>query len=451
MSKSTSTSTSNSINKIRNNHLLLVFAVYTLVIFVYKDFGIPTILGYAILAGAILIAVHASDGRASINSMKILFLLFASVQILEILLSYLITGNKSDINLILALLVCICCVVIASPSKVELVRMFRIWDAIAICLALYVVIVKISPSFYWTFVERLLSTESAVKNEITLRNGYGIIVGANFELIDYILAFAFFHNLNSFLIEIKDNQKRAFKSLALALFLFMGIVLEEKKAETLAVLAVAAVLFASKLNYTSLRTLYRRRMIFILAIMCMVTLVLVLHNREMLGRYGMIIDAILTRSAVVGTADVSSGRFRLWSVAWNLFKSNPIFGIGWGEYEHFVPPDVSIYAEYKIRQVHNCYIQLLCETGIVGFVLYVGTLTAMFVKSIKITSLIKRKANDKRLHILAATSVAYQLFFLLEGVLNPTWYKIVYLFFLSIAVIISIACHRIYLCEKDNN
>ena len=59
-------------------------------------------------------------------------------------------------------------------------------------------------------------------------------------------------------------------------------------------------------------------------------------------------------------------RFMLWDTAWNLFVQSPIIGIGWGNfvgtygsYISFIPADVF--------DVHNLYLQLLAETGIVGF------------------------------------------------------------------------------------
>lgn len=62
-------------------------------------------------------------------------------------------------------------------------------------------------------------------------------------------------------------------------------------------------------------------------------------------------------------------RLVLWGVAWDFFVHSPIFGVGWGNF-------VAIYGAYVSEiswipqgqfEVHNIYLQLLAETGVVGF------------------------------------------------------------------------------------
>lgn len=75
-----------------------------------------------------------------------------------------------------------------------------------------------------------------------------------------------------------------------------------------------------------------------------------------------------------GDSNISSGRFDLWVQAWELFKQNPIFGIGWYQFDNFSVEGI---------QVHNEFLRLLCETGIVGFLLFVIPMIFVFIKSTK--------------------------------------------------------------------
>ncbi|WP_458206771.1 O-antigen ligase family protein [Haladaptatus sp. NG-SE-30] len=72
-------------------------------------------------------------------------------------------------------------------------------------------------------------------------------------------------------------------------------------------------------------------------------------------------------------------RLRQYAVALDVFASHPIFGIGGmnfvhvaGEYDLPVPDGY----EYP-RLIHNTYLALLTETGLVGFTMYVGAITAI--------------------------------------------------------------------------
>jgi putative inorganic carbon (hco3(-)) transporter len=62
-------------------------------------------------------------------------------------------------------------------------------------------------------------------------------------------------------------------------------------------------------------------------------------------------------------------RLVLWGIAWDFFRYSPILGVGWGNF-------VVLYGSYVANiswipagqfEVHNLYLQLLAETGLIGF------------------------------------------------------------------------------------
>lgn len=64
-------------------------------------------------------------------------------------------------------------------------------------------------------------------------------------------------------------------------------------------------------------------------------------------------------------------RFVLWSTSLDLFVHSPITGIGWGNFPTFYGSYVNIsWIAAGIYNVHNIYLQLLSETGILGFVAF---------------------------------------------------------------------------------
>jgi putative inorganic carbon (HCO3(-)) transporter len=72
--------------------------------------------------------------------------------------------------------------------------------------------------------------------------------------------------------------------------------------------------------------------------------------------------------------DSAAVRLGLWNIAWNLFKENPVIGVGFGGYEFSVPE-----GEYhRWKDTHNYYAKMLAEQGIVGFGLFLTVLFMAF-------------------------------------------------------------------------
>ena len=58
-----------------------------------------------------------------------------------------------------------------------------------------------------------------------------------------------------------------------------------------------------------------------------------------------------------------------------LFQRSPVYGLGMGAFENGVTSVQSFF--YETKYAHNHYIQVLVETGVIGFVLFLGTLLSM--------------------------------------------------------------------------
>jgi putative inorganic carbon (HCO3(-)) transporter len=72
--------------------------------------------------------------------------------------------------------------------------------------------------------------------------------------------------------------------------------------------------------------------------------------------------------------DSAAVRLGLWNIAWNLFKENPVIGVGFGGYEFSVPEG----EYYRWKDTHNYYAKMLAEQGIVGFGLFLTVLLVAF-------------------------------------------------------------------------
>ena len=83
-----------------------------------------------------------------------------------------------------------------------------------------------------------------------------------------------------------------------------------------------------------------------------------------------VVDRITMTKTETGEIEGSAAhRFTMWEIAFNLFYQNPVFGSGYGSYGFNVPDDE------ELKDTHNYYIRILCEQGILGFVLLLLLLT----------------------------------------------------------------------------
>ena len=105
--------------------------------------------------------------------------------------------------------------------------------------------------------------------------------------------------------------------------------------------------------------------------------------------------------------DFSNGRFALYGVAFALFLKNPIFGIGWGEFANYA----ILTGNTRVRNVHCVYLQLLCETGIVGLTVILSSILYNYISSIK--TAIKKPNN-----YLIEFSILSQSFFIFISLID---------------------------------
>ncbi|MGZ9784386.1 O-antigen ligase family protein [Bacillus pseudomycoides] len=89
------------------------------------------------------------------------------------------------------------------------------------------------------------------------------------------------------------------------------------------------------------------------------------------------------------SSDKGSGRFELWEQAINYFMSHPLLGIG-----AFNFSDYYAFEHNEKLYVHNTYLEILVEAGIIGFLFYLSFLFLFIIK------LFKTKLHNKEPFII---------------------------------------------------
>lgn len=197
----------------------------------------------------------------------------------------------------------------------------------------------LSPHIYTTKVLEYLPLH--VRDVALMFYGRGLSSGivsqtglnAWFSIIGLASSFSFF------------ISRRKGKYLWYMLFYFMAIVVTGRRGALIFTLLSLAIIYV-KISDNKMITLGRIAFV----ILCIIVGVYILFP-DIIGR--------MLEKTFSGNFDLSSGRFHLWQTAWELFKTNPLFGCGFGYFSVFMNINV-----------HNVYIQFICETGLIGFSLF---------------------------------------------------------------------------------
>lgn len=123
------------------------------------------------------------------------------------------------------------------------------------------------------------------------------------------------------------------------------------------------------------------------------TLALLLVFVVLLGQLSLIPDVVSERFSGVGDyfgfidvrgVTVNDANFALvermahWQAAWGMFQDHPLFGIGIGNYASAYPAYALPHWDDPLGHAHNYYLNVLAETGLVGFGAYLAMWIAIF-------------------------------------------------------------------------
>lgn len=129
-----------------------------------------------------------------------------------------------------------------------------------------------------------------------------------------------------------------------------------------------------------------------------------------------------------GAGDVSLGRFARWEEAIEIFKNNKLIGIGWDRFKYNYSSAHGMYIN-----VHNVYLQLLCETGIVGSFIYFAMFLLFLIHSLRAYRCAQIN-NDYNAQYICLTAICFTVFFLLYCMTGNPLYDVEFLFPLMMCV-----------------
>lgn len=145
----------------------------------------------------------------------------------------------------------------------------------------------------------------------------------------------------------------------LIIFIFRNIklrsLLKINKMIKLVIIGILIIIIINIINLTSINDIWEKS----------------IFLKYSFDRYVKLYDFITSRDDGEGSTSVSI-RVELNMIGLKMFVNNPLTGIGLGNYQN----RVKHYSSYYYKYAHNTFITILAETGIFGFLLFLG----LFIK-----------------------------------------------------------------------
>lgn len=419
----------------------VVIALFAVLSFILKDFNLHVLAGYSLVALIGIFFTALGGWRIRFTKTKTAAALFASAAtVLALLPNALI--SVSTLSIIFAIDIAMLYVIISEPGRQDVKYVFRVLLVASVMMSLYAVLVNLFPSIYYNLVKKILPSSAHTFIETGLSSKYGIAVGGEIITADYYAFFGMILSLNMLMLL---GKKLKGKLIYIGIFALCAlcIVLQNRKAELVMSVFVIAVLIFSNVNVISIHGKWKRIFIFALVSAIALTGFLVMLNQGYLARYELFFNQIVKNASDNSTViDISSGRMRLWERAFNLFREHPVFGIGWGRFREHLTDTYNVLNEGQLSNAHNNYLQLLCETGVVGLILYTGPLFYFLHRTMKRIRLLRKSSADSLSRISASTSLSVQLFYLTLSFIDPVWYKMFTWPFFGVAIILLVYAEK---------
>lgn len=410
-----------------SKYLLLVLTVFSCTFFIYKDFEIRMLLGYGVLGLLLAIqcvyvvlrrqppAVSPAEAACGMIVLTVAISFFRP------------DANRSGdlASYIIAMIISFGFLLLAEPDRMELQRVLRVAMVSALIFAGFVLICSAFQGMFWNGYYPLLSEASRAYADRYVPRGYSPVLGGSCTYTDYIMMIGIGVFGGKFMTEKGEKNPKKYLYLGAVALLVFAIAVVGRRGELLGVAAALVVLWIlmgeGKKRWIRLGYLLAGA---VAALGLMILLLPLLKEVDFLRRYVMTIEKLLAGQ------DITSGRTELYAQALELFGEHPVFGIGWGQFSTHVTPEFLAEHGADVANVHNIYLEFLCEVGITGAVFLIVPMVYLLVRTIRQFGRLHDASADSEDRMLAiqlnTVSLTIQLFFMLVGLLDPCFSKLTF-------------------------
>ena len=266
-----------------------------------------------------------------------------------------------------------------------------------------------------------------------LRYGYRAGITAHYSQNGIFIA-VFIMTLVTLLIAESTRRRNKYKNrirVGIAAIAFLAFLLNGKRGTL--VWCIVAMILTWYIS-TEVKSKFIMRLIVIVCI----SIVLFQFAVENITSLNFVVERFLE----LGSDNSSTDRFAMWGLALSNFVRSPLLGIGFMNFREqystnlssqFIR-DLADISSYTRLDAHNVYIQVLCEMGIIGFVIYIMAIVFLLKYTFRALKYFS-DIQDHQNRYAAMLSLCFQIFYLLYSLSGNCLYDMTfYLYILSMAI-----------------
>lgn len=418
----------------RRDWLFPVLCLFTVTFFIYRDFDIRMLYGYAVLG--LILGLHGlfrlwQNQAPAVNPPKMALLLL----LCAVLVNFLRPGsrhNTDSISFIISMVICSGFVVLARPTEKVGKLAMGICFGGAVAITAFIFFFELNPWYFWNWFLMKLSDTAGAYTCYYVPRGYSFTLGGCTQT-DYTL----FLGLAACCGWLASRRKFDWTSALAILFggvFFYSILIVGRRGELLGAAICLMLLVLALCSKKQRRVLIIAGIIAaVVGFAAVVTLLPWLKQFPSLHRYVRTVEQILSGQ------DFTSGRTELYILAWDAFLAHPIFGLGWDMFYSVIPESFQdLHGQNIVEDAHNIYLQFLAETGIVGTPFLVVPMFYLYWLVCRQFSRLKDSTHQTA-RMFCVSSFMIQSFLLVMGLFDPTFQKIVFWCFYGIALLFQLA------------
>lgn len=381
------------------NNRLIIIVIYLLIIYSFFGYLLPDPISYGILVfnafclSLFLIILNVER----VPKRNFLVILLYIVFILTLLLpaSYSLFPDSSlkiSINRTLILTLGILLILHNNWQKRSILHFLLF---VSIVHGVFTLFSYLMPSIFNGVVVPTLPSE--ISSEITKFMSYGVYPG----ITEQVGQNAFYISVGILISYCYLNIYRQNSGLFIWTFLtvlFLALLLTGKRGHLLATILSMLIIYVVYSKVLKRNVIFKIIQFSILLITLISLLIYLVPEAS----------TPLMRLIESNEDDLTSGRIGLYINAIEIFKEKPILGWGTGVFHNL----------YGIG-THNIYLQLLCENGIIGFLIFMIIVILNLITCYKMIS-IANINDDRENALILFFSLGFQVFFLIYGLTgNP--------------------------------